>query len=84
MEVERSRLAEEAEELQRQIDVVATEVGYLYFVGDAGHSEAVEYDVERSNRGLVYRRAEADVHMDHRGAEGEESGERQFSVWEDA
>ncbi|KAJ4322957.1 hypothetical protein N0V94_002112 [Neodidymelliopsis sp. IMI 364377] len=83
MEVERSRLAEEAEEAQRQMDIVAAEVGYLYFVGDTGRSEAVEYEVERSNRGLVYRRAEVDVHMNDTGAEGEENEERQFSVWED-
>lgn len=58
MEIQRSTLAEEAAELQRLASVVATEVGYLYFLGAVDGVEDWRYDVEQSKRDMVYRRLE--------------------------
>ncbi|KAF1349350.1 hypothetical protein EJ07DRAFT_68636, partial [Lizonia empirigonia] len=55
LEVERLRLAEADAELQPLANVAATEVGYLYLVGDNDGLEDWRYDVERSNMSLVFR-----------------------------
>lgn len=62
-EVEILRLADEAADLQRRINMVATEVGYLYFVGPVGMLEAWRDDVDKSKVSLVYRRYDMDMEM---------------------
>lgn len=57
-ELERVRLAEEAVKLRWQTSVIATEVGYLYFVGGIGLLEHWRDDVEQSNLSLIYRKYE--------------------------
>jgi len=54
-ELEKLRQEEDAAELRRVADVVATEVGYLYFVGELGLLERWKDDFEASNLDLVQR-----------------------------
>ena len=56
--LEKLRRDEEAAELRRLADVVATEVGYLYFVGELGLQECWRDDFEASNLDLVQRQTE--------------------------
>lgn len=77
-EAERLKLAEKDAEIQRLANVIATEVGYLYFVGDVDDFDGWRYDVERSNMALIYRKVQSDVAMgrlDEDGAETEEESE---------
>ncbi|KAF2628482.1 hypothetical protein BU25DRAFT_467143 [Macroventuria anomochaeta] len=60
---EKPRLAEEAAELRRLTDVVATEVGYLYFVGEDDLLERWSDDVEQSDLSLIYRKVEPGMDM---------------------
>ncbi|KAF3047184.1 hypothetical protein E8E12_011579 [Didymella heteroderae] len=71
--LESLRLEEEAAELRRLAGVVATEVGYLYFVGEIGLLERWRDDVERSNLDLIQRQTENGVQVgeEHDGEEQE-------------
>ncbi|UPX17436.1 uncharacterized protein EKO05_0007790 [Ascochyta rabiei] len=57
-DVEKLKLAEDKAELQWMAGVVASEVGYLYFVGDVDGFEDWMDDVEQSNLSLIYRKVE--------------------------
>lgn len=62
-DLERMNLAAEDAELQRLARTVATEVGYLYFVGEANCSKEWRREIEQSNKSLVFRKDEWDVEM---------------------
>lgn len=57
-ELKRLRLEEEAAELRRLADVTATEVGYLYFVGEMNLLERWRDDLEISSLDLIHRQTE--------------------------
>lgn len=57
-ELERLRLEGEAAELRRLAGVTATEVGYLYFVGETDLLERWRDDLEISNLELIQRQIE--------------------------
>lgn len=65
VELEKLRLEEEAAELRRLADVVATEVGYLYFVGEMGLLERWRDDFETSNLDLIQRQTENGMYVGH-------------------
>ncbi|OSS51285.1 hypothetical protein B5807_03324 [Epicoccum nigrum] len=54
-ELEEPRKAEELKEMRKQTDIVAKEVGYLYFVGSAGLMERWEEELHESNMFLIHR-----------------------------
>ncbi|KAF9692724.1 hypothetical protein EKO04_009077 [Ascochyta lentis] len=58
--VEALKSVEAEAELQHLASVEASEVGYLYFVGDVDGFEDWMDDVEQSNMCLVYRKSETD------------------------
>lgn len=58
LEMERLRRAEADTELERLANIAATEVGYLYFVGDNDGLEDWWDDVEWSDMSLIYRKVE--------------------------
>lgn len=60
-ELEKARLAEAAAELQRLTSAVAAQVGYLYFIGEAGLLERWKDDMEQSNLSLIYRKHDQDL-----------------------
>lgn len=62
-ELKNMRRAEESAELRRLTDNVATEVGYLYFVGAVGMLEKWTDDTEKSNLSLIYRQYDMDMDM---------------------
>jgi hypothetical protein len=62
-EAEKLRLMEEEAELRRLANIVATEVGYLYFVGDLECAKDWSDDIEQSNMSLIYKKAETDTDM---------------------
>ncbi|KAF3048484.1 hypothetical protein E8E11_009414 [Didymella keratinophila] len=64
-ELEKLRQEEEAAELRRAADVVATEVGYLYFVGELGLLERWRDEFEASNLDLIQRQTENGVYVGH-------------------
>ena len=57
------RVAEEAAELRRLTNVVATEVGYLYLIGDVDLLGKWRDDVKQSNLSLIYRKSETGMGM---------------------
>ena len=63
MELEKMRVAEEAAELRRLTNVVATEVGYLYLIGDVDLLGKWRDDVKQSNLSLIYRKSETGMGM---------------------
>lgn len=63
--LERLKQEQEAAELQRLADVTATEVGYLYFVGELGLLERWRDDFEASNLDLIQRQTENGVYVGH-------------------
>jgi hypothetical protein len=63
-ELEKLRRDEEAVEL-RLTDAVATEVGYLYLVGELGLQERFGDDFEASNLDLVQTQTENGVYVEH-------------------
>jgi hypothetical protein len=63
-ELEKLRRDEEAVEL-RLTDAVATEVGYLYLVGELGLQERWRDDFEASNLDLVQTQTENGVYVEH-------------------
>ncbi|KAH6625242.1 hypothetical protein C7974DRAFT_376785 [Boeremia exigua] len=77
-ELDKLRLAEEVAKLQRLTNVVATEVGFLYLVGDTDLFKKWKADVEQSNLSLIYRKEgpamEGQSDGDH-GAEDEDEDE---------
>lgn len=64
-EREKMRQEEEAVALRRITDVVATEVGYLYFVGELGLLERWRDDFEASDLDLVQRQTDNSVYVGH-------------------
>ncbi|KAJ4370060.1 hypothetical protein N0V86_008795 [Didymella sp. IMI 355093] len=75
-EVERLRLEEQAAGLRRLADVMATEVGYLYFVGEMGLLERWRDEFEVSNLELIQRQTEDGLYVgwvgeEHVEAEGD-------------
>ncbi|KAF1927797.1 uncharacterized protein M421DRAFT_64423 [Didymella exigua CBS 183.55] len=62
-ELEELRLEEEAVKLQRLVDVAATEVGFLYFVGEMGLLERWRAEFECSSVDLIQRRSENGVYI---------------------
>jgi hypothetical protein len=62
-EAEKLRLMEEEAELRRLANIVATEVGYLYLVGDLECAKDWSDDIEQSNMSLIYKKAETDTDM---------------------
>ncbi|KAJ8115885.1 hypothetical protein OPT61_g2575 [Boeremia exigua] len=76
-ELEKLKLAEGAEKLKRLMRVVATQVGYLYLIGDVGLLDRWKDDVEQSDQSLIYQKQETGMEMeqldeDHIMSEGEE------------
>ena len=62
-EAEKLRLMEEEAELRRLANIVATEVGYLYLVGNLDYPNDWSGDIKRSNMSLIYKKAEIDLDM---------------------
>lgn len=64
-ELERLRLEAEAAELRRLVSVVASEVGYLYFVGEMGLLERWKEEFRVSDLDLIQRQMENGVYVGH-------------------
>ena len=62
-EAEKLRLMEEEAELRRLANIVATEVGYLYLVGNLDYPNDWSGNIKRSNMSLIYKKAEIDLDM---------------------
>jgi hypothetical protein len=75
VELRKLRQEEEAAELRRLADVVATEVGYLYFVGQLGLLERWRDAFETSNLDLIQRQTENGVYVGYVGEEHVETEE---------